>query len=219
MIGHSIGEYVAACLAGVFDVEDALKLVALRGRLMGEQPHGSMIAVPLSEADVQSYMNDRVALAAVNAPTLCVLSGPTEDIEKISGHLAARGLHCRPLHTSHAFHSSMMDAAVAPFVQAVQLVTRNVPQLAYLSNLTGTWIRPEDATSAEYWGKHLRHAVRFSEAIGELLRVPHIAMLEVGPGAALTSTARMQVRADHDAVILSSVRPPQQTTPDAEYAL
>jgi acyl transferase domain-containing protein len=219
VIGHSIGEYVAACLAGVFSLEDAIKLVAWRGRLMGQMPHGSMLAVPLSETEVQPYLNAAVSLAAVNAPSLCVLSGPSDAIGVISGHLATRGVQCRPLHTSHAFHSSMMDPVVAPFVQAMRQIKLNAPKIPYLSNLTGTWITPEEATSPDYWGKHLRHPVRFGEAVQELLRVQNVVLLEVGPGQALTTLVRMHAGMDREKVFLSSLRSPQQSIPDYEYLL
>jgi acyl transferase domain-containing protein len=219
LIGHSIGEYVAACLAGVLPLEDALKLVALRGRLMGTMPQGSMLTVPLSEADTQPYLNAAVSLAAVNAPALSVLSGPHDAIATISGHLAARGVQCRSLHTSHAFHSSMMDPVVEPFVEAMAQVKLSPPQIPYLSNLTGTWITPEEATSPAYWGKHLRHTVRFCEAVQELLRVPHVALLEVGPGQALTTLARAQAAGDRDSLFVGSLRSPQQTVADYEFLL
>jgi acyl transferase domain-containing protein len=219
MVGHSIGEYTAACLAGVFSLEDALKLVALRGRLMSQMPQGTMLAVPLSEADVQPYLNAAVSLAAVNAPSLSVLSGPTEAIESIAGHFTARGLQCRPLHTSHAFHSSMMDPVVWPFIEAMEQVKMNAPQIPYLSNLTGTWITPEEATSAGYWGKHLRQTVRFSKSIEELARVPHLVLLEVGPGQALTTLARMHATAGSSQAIVSCMRSAQQTVSDCEHIL
>ena len=219
MIGHSIGEYAAACLAGVLSLEDAVAAVALRGQFMSEMPRGSMLAVPLSEADVQPYLNAAVSLAAANAPSLCVLSGLSDAIETISGHLAARGLQGRLLHTSHAFHSHMMDPAVSRLVEAMSSVTLNAPQVPYISTVSGTWITAQEATSPDYWGRQLRHTVRFSEALGELLRVPQLVLLEVGPGNTLASLARMQAGNDRDKVILSTVRQAQQCTPDYEFLL
>jgi acyl transferase domain-containing protein/acyl carrier protein len=219
LIGHSIGEYVAACLAGVLPLEDAIQVVALRGKLMGEMPHGSMLAVPLCEADVQLYLSAAVSIAAVNAPSVTVLSGPSDAIGTISGHLAARGVQCRPLHTSHAFHSSMMDPAIEPFVAAMQKVKLSAPQIPYMSNLTGTWFTPEEATTPDYWGKHLRQTVRFGAAVQELLRVPNIVLLEVGPGQALTTLARMQAGTDGGMALLSSLRPPQQSVSDYDHFL
>jgi acyl transferase domain-containing protein len=219
LIGHSIGEYVAACLAGVLSVEDAVKVVALRGRLMSQMPPGRMLAVPLSEADVQPYLNAGVSLAAVNAPSLTVLSGPSEAIERISGHLGSRGIQCSALHTSHAFHSTMMEPAVEPFVEAMRQVTLNAPAIPYLSNVSGTWITAEECTSAAYWGKHLRQPVRFCENLQELLRVPGVILLEVGPGQTLTTLARVQASTDRSRAFLSSLRTSQQSIPDYEHFL
>ena len=145
MIGHSIGEYVAACLAGVFSLEDALSLVATRGRLMDQMPAGAMLAAPLLGKEAQPFLTNGVCLAAVNGPGLCVFSGPAAAIEGLSAQLASRGQHGRRLHTSHAFHSSMMDPIVWPFVQKVQSLTLKSPEIPYLSNLTGTWMTPEAA--------------------------------------------------------------------------
>src|SRR5262249_6974754 len=134
MIGHSIGEYVAACLAGVFSLEDALHLVAARGRLMDQMPAGAMLAAPISEAEAQALLSPDVCLAAVNAPGLCVLSGPVVAIEAVAELLARRQQPGRVLHTSHAFHSSMMDPVVGPFVQTVQRLSLKPPQIPLLSN-------------------------------------------------------------------------------------
>jgi acyl transferase domain-containing protein len=220
MIGHSIGEYVAACLAGVFSLQDALNLVAARGRLMGEMPPGSMVAAPLSEAEAQPYLNDDIALAAVNAPGFCVFSGPTPAVEELTEKLSAQGVHARLLHTSHAFHSGMMDPVVQALVELVQHTARRAPQIPYLSNLTGTWMMPDTALDANYWGRHLRETVRFSAGLSEVMKYPEVVLLEVGPGQTLSTLARQQPStAGAPPVILSSLRAPQETQSDEFFLM
>jgi acyl transferase domain-containing protein/thioesterase domain-containing protein len=190
MVGHSIGEFVAACLAGVFSLEDALALTAFRGRLMYGLPAGSMLAVPLPPGDI--YLDGALALAAVNNPSMCVVSGPTASIAALEERLASQSITTRRLVTSHAFHSSMMDPILATFEERVRTIALHPPRIAYLSNVTGTWIRPEEATDPAYWSRHLRGTVRFSDNLAELLRNPANLLVEVGPGNVLTTLARQQ---------------------------
>jgi amino acid adenylation domain-containing protein len=190
MLGHSIGEYVAACLAGVFSLEDALALVAERGRLMGAMAPGAMLAVSLPEAEVLPLLGADLSLAAVNAPGRTVVSGPAEAVEALAGALEERGVRHRRLHTSHAFHSAMMEPALEPFTQALKRVRPRAPSIPFLSNVTGTWITAEQAADPLYWAGHLRGTVRFAEGIAELLREPGRVFLEVGPGNSLTTLAR-----------------------------
>jgi acyl transferase domain-containing protein len=217
LLGHSLGEYVAACLAGVFSRDDALALVALRGRLMDAQEPGAMLSVPLPESEVESLLGAGLSLAAVNAPELCVVSGPEAAVEALEAQLQARELSPRRLHTSHAFHSAMMDAIVEPFTACVGEVTRRAPRLAFVSNVTGTWITAEQATDPAYWGRHLRQAVRFGDGVGCLLeRVAGGVLLEVGPGHTLTSLARAQLEPGSPVAALSSLARPGQPERDAE---
>ncbi|MCP4662692.1 MAG: acyltransferase domain-containing protein, partial [bacterium] len=206
MIGHSIGEYVAACLAGVFSRADALRLVAARGRLMQEMPAGAMLSIPLAEEEVRSLLGDELELAAVNAPAQSTVTGPTPAVEALAGRLAARGVDCRPLHTSHAFHSAMMDPILERFTDEVRGVNRRPPRIPYLSNLTGDWIRDEEATDPGYWARHLRHTVRFSAGVAELVREPERLLLEVGPGRTLATLAR---RHSGEGTALVSMRHPR----------
>ncbi len=190
MVGHSVGEYVAACLAGVFLLEDALSLVAARGRLMQSMPSGAMMGVPLPEEEVRPLLGTRLSLAAVNGEASCTVSGPGEDVEEMRRRLAGRGIEGRRLHTSHAFHSAMMDPVLAVFAERVRAVRPAAPRLRWLSNLSGSWIRPEEAEDPWYWARHLRGTVRFSAAVQELLQVPGRLFLEVGPGQTLTRLVR-----------------------------
>ena len=190
MIGHSIGEYVAACLAGVFSLEDALRLVAARGRLMGEVAGGSMLMVPLPEREVSPLLSNHVSLAAVNAPSMCVLSGTTGAIRELADTLNARDVQCHTLHTSHAFHSWMMDPILGDFQALMKSVKFQAPSLPFISNLTGTWITDSQATDPAYWVQHLRQTVRLSEGISELFKEPDWLLLECGPGRTLMTIAR-----------------------------
>ncbi|HYW14428.1 MAG TPA: type I polyketide synthase, partial [Longimicrobium sp.] len=172
MMGHSIGEYVAACLAGVFSLEDALRLVAERGRLMQEMPHGAMLSVSLAEAELRAILPEALDLAAINGPELCVVAGPSEAVDAFQAVLDGRGVRCQRLHTSHAFHSRMMDPIVARFEDVVRTVEMHRPELAYLSNVTGTWITEEQARDPGYWGQHLRGAVRWDDGLRTLMEEP-----------------------------------------------
>ena len=212
MLGHSLGEYVAACLAGVFSLEDALALVAARGRLMQSLPAGAMLAVPLPEEETVALLGEGISLAAVNAPSLCVVSGPEASIEAVRARLAQRGLEARRLHTSHAFHSATLDPILEPFRELVSKVALRAPRLPYLSNLTGTWIEASQVTDPGYWVSHLRQPVRFAGALSELLREPGRLLLEVGPGRTLSALARRQSATA--ASLVESMRPPADTGSD-----
>ncbi len=219
MVGHSLGEYVAATLAGVFDLEDALSLIAERGRLMQELPSGSMLAVYLSEEKVQPWLRPDVSLAAVNAPELTVLSGPTEAIEKLANALRAEQINVQPLLTSHAFHSAMMEPMLATFVERVARTHRRAPTVPFVSTLTGTWITDEQAVDPEYWGKQTRHGVRFSPAILELTKTPGRVLLEVGPNNSLSTLARLQFQPEQQCRIVNSLRHPKEDRSDQECML
>jgi non-ribosomal peptide synthase protein (TIGR01720 family) len=214
MLGHSLGEYVAACLAGVLTLPDALDLVARRGNLMQALEPGAMLAVPLAEAQIQPFLNEQVALAAVNAPELCVLSGPFAAIDAVEARLQQADIDARRLHTSHAFHSAMMEPMPAAFRDAVARVSPAVPQIPYLSNVTGTWITPEEATDPDYWVQHVRAGVRFGPGAATLLAQEEFVLLEVGPGRTLSSLVRKQGAAARSRPILTSLRHPQDAAAD-----
>ncbi|MDF5721311.1 MAG: aminotransferase class III-fold pyridoxal phosphate-dependent enzyme [Rhizonema sp. PD37] len=216
MIGHSIGEYVAACLAGVFSLEDALVLVATRGRLIQQLPSGTMLAIPLSEQEIQPLLSENLSLAAINGPDLCVVSGVEEAVDDLQKQLSEQGVECRRLHTSHAFHSQMMDSIIEPFQQQVSKISLNSPKIPFVSNISGTWITAAQATDPKYWAKHIRQTVRFSEGIAELLQSDRI-LLEVGPGKTLSTLTNKQACAGM--VVLSSLRHPQNQQSDVAFLL
>ena len=219
MIGHSIGEYVAACLAGVFSLEDALMLVAARGRLMQQMPAGSMLAVSLSEQKIQPFLGGQLSLAAINGPATCVVSGPTEAIDALQSRLEKDGAQCRRLHTSHAFHSVMMEPILGQFRQELQRVRFNPPALTYLSNVTGDWITAAEATNPDYWVTHLRQAVRFADGVHKLLQDPDAILLEVGPGQTLNTLAKLQMDRNGQQEALSSLRHPNDSRSDLDFLL
>jgi acyl transferase domain-containing protein/acyl carrier protein len=219
MIGHSIGEYVAACISGVFSLEDGLALIAERGRLMQELPAGSMLAVPLAEADLIPFLDGEIGIAAINDSSLCVVSGVTGAIERLESRLAGMGLVCRRLHTSHAFHSRMMEPALKPFAARVARLTLRNPTIPWISNVTGDWITTSEATDPEYWARHLLRPVQFAKGLGVLLQDADRIFVEVGPGDSLTTFGRRHP--DHTAghLFLPSLRHPLKGSPDTAFLL
>ncbi|HEY8209099.1 MAG TPA: amino acid adenylation domain-containing protein, partial [Myxococcaceae bacterium] len=194
MVGHSVGEFAAAALAGVMSAEDAMRLVAERGRMMGSMPPGTMLSVRLPAKDVKPRLTGGLGIASDNGPQLCVVSGPTPEVEAFQKALDADGVQARPLHTSHAFHSSMMDPAVGPFTERVAKVKLSEPRIPFVSTMTGTWISAEEATDPAYWGRHLRATVRYGDAIGTLWAKAIPVLVEVGPRTTLATLARQQVK-------------------------
>jgi acyl transferase domain-containing protein/acyl carrier protein len=209
LIGHSIGEYVAACLAGVFSLEEALKLVVVRSQLMQQQPRGAMLAVSLSAAEVQPLLGQHLSLAANNAPSLCVVSGSCELVDELENLLKAKDVDCRRLHTSHAFHSEMMDSILASFREQVQKINLKPPQIPFVSNVSGKWITAAEATDPNYWVKHLRQTVRFSEGLAELIKKSQPILLEVGPGRTLSTLAKQQLGITEQPIVLTSLPHPR----------
>ncbi|MGB7708826.1 MAG: aminotransferase class III-fold pyridoxal phosphate-dependent enzyme [Microcoleus sp.] len=224
-IGHSIGEFVAATLAGVFSLEDALMLVAARGRLMQDLPGGSMLSVRLPAAQVEGRLSGDLAVAAVNAPDLCVVSGPCEAIELFQQQLESESIVCKHLHTSHAFHSPMMDSIVEPFAEYVKKVQLSPPTIPFVSTVTASWITAEQATDPMYWARHLRATVRFADGIKELWQdstswplsevegltnrgstsLINRILLEVGPRTTVATLARKQAKDLKKQVAISSL--------------
>lgn len=187
MVGHSIGEYVAATLAGVMDADDALRLVADRGLLIESLPPGSMTAVHLSEDELRPMLPPDVDLAAVNSPGLCVVSGPESAVRELETSLSARKVGLSRLRTSHAFHSRMMDPVLEQLAARVAAVRLQPPGIPFVSNVTGDWITAEQAVDPAYWARHVRACVRFGAAARLLLSDGGYCFAEVGPGRALSS--------------------------------
>jgi acyl transferase domain-containing protein/acyl carrier protein len=218
MIGHSVGEYVAACLAGVFSLEDALALVAERGRMMQSMPAGSMLSVGIGEEELTEFLRPGLDLAAVNAPSRCVVAGTAEAVEDLQRRLGERGHECARLHTSHAFHSEMMRPVLAPFAARVGRVELHAPRVPFVSNVTGTWITGAEATDPSYWAAHLAGTVRFAEGV-RTLKESGAVLLEVGPGQTLGTLARQQLQGVERQSALSTMRAPRETRDDLEFLL
>jgi amino acid adenylation domain-containing protein len=215
MIGHSLGEYVAACLAGVFSLEDALRLVVRRAELVQAQPGGAMLAVRRPEHEVAPLLGPNLALAAVNAPELCVVAGPADAVGELEGQLREKGVATVRLKTSHAFHSAMMEPVLAPFAEAVRQVPLHAPQIPYVSNVSADWITASQATDPQYWAGHMRDTVRFSAAINRLFSEPGYVFLEVGPGQTLTTLTRQHLAKSDNRPVIASLGSETEAEPAA----
>jgi acyl transferase domain-containing protein/thioesterase domain-containing protein/ubiquinone/menaquinone biosynthesis C-methylase UbiE len=218
MIGHSIGEYVAACLAGVFTLEEALTLVAARGRLIQSVPAGAMLAVPLAEEEIRPLLSQNIDLAAINVSSQSVVSGTFEAIEQLTVQLAEQGIETQRLHTSHAFHSEMMAPILPNFLEQVQKVQLKAPQIPFISNVTGTWISNTQATSPNYWVKHLRQTVRFAAGLQEIFKGSSLILLEVGPGRTLSTFAKRHPD-NSGQLVPTSLRHPKEEQSDSAFIL
>lgn len=219
LIGYSIGEYVAACLAGVFSLDEALFLVAERARLIQELPAGAMLAVPLSEEEIQPLLESSLSLSASNGPALSVIGGPPEAVGILKQRLSTRGVASVQLQTSHAFHSQMMEPILERFRDEASRVQFKPPQLPFVSNVTGTWITATQATDSNYWARHLHQTVRFAEGVQELMAEPGRVMLEVGPGQSLSTLVRQHTARQAGQVVLSSMRDRRDETSDVAWLL
>ncbi len=228
MMGHSIGEYAAACISGVFSLEDALKLVILRGESMQRLPGGGMLSVTLPEKQLSAFLEEHkektdiirnIDLAAVNSSSHCVVSGPHEAIDGLAALLESAEIQCRKLVTSHAFHSRMMEPALEEFESAAGGVIFNKPAIPYVSNVTGKWISVEESSSPQYWASHLRQAVRFSDGLSRLLDRETALFVEVGPGRGLSTFVRQHEEKQPRQQAINLVRHPKEKQRDMLYLL
>jgi phthiocerol/phenolphthiocerol synthesis type-I polyketide synthase E len=221
LAGHSIGEYVAATISGVFDLATAVKAVSMRARLMHSSARGVMVAVALSPEAIGEYLSPDVDLAAVNDPGSCVVAGSEENIRRFQDRLAQVGIVARRVRTSHAFHSRLMDPVLAEFTAFMSRLTLCEPQIPLLSNITGSWTSAKEATDPATWARQIRATVRFSDELDVLLADPSRVLVEVGPGGSLSASAmrhpkwqnghravrlmrhHAQNRSDHEAFLLA----------------
>ncbi len=218
MIGHSIGEYVAACIGGTFERDDALVLVARRARLMESMPAGAMLGVRASAETVSAELTPHVSIAAVNAPKHTVVSGDDEAIAAFEARLEAKGIVHRRLHTSHAYHSPMMDPALEPYAAMVAEMPRRAPKSHWISSLTGLPITDDEAVDPQYWARQLREPVQFARGVGELIS-EDVALVEVGPGQTLTALSRQHDQRIASQLITTSLHPGQDWNADVDYLL
>ncbi|MGZ4804909.1 MAG: type I polyketide synthase [Ilumatobacteraceae bacterium] len=217
MIGHSAGEYAAACLSGVVTMEDGLALVALRGRLFETLPKGAMLSVSLAEDELRGQLPEGLSIAAVNAEDLCVASGPVCLIAELETTLAERDVDVARIHIDVAAHSSMLEPILARFGAFCRGIPFAAPSVPYVSNLTGTWVTAAEVTDPDYWVRHLRNTVRFRDGIDTILTNTNCVLLEIGPGRTLTGLARMA--AVKPAAACPTLRHPKEATSDVAFAL
>ncbi len=187
LCGHSIGEFVAAHLAGIFDLKDALHLIAVRGKLVSALPEGSMLSVRLGAADLRKILPVGLSIAAANSETLSVVAGTADDINAFAEALKEKEVPSMQLSTSHAFHSAMMDPVLPIFKKEVEQVKRNAPKLPIISTVTGTWLTDAEAIDPDYWAGHMRATVRFTDAVDTIFKMEDPLLLEVGPGHSLST--------------------------------
>ncbi|BAZ70869.1 beta-ketoacyl synthase (plasmid) [Fischerella sp. NIES-4106] len=219
MIGQSVGEYVAACLAGVFSLEDALALVTKWGQLMQQLPNGTMLAVPLSETQLQPFLNEKLSLAEICEPYLCVVSGSIDAIDTLQNQLTPQGLECNRLQTAHIFDSQMMNPILEEFTKAFTKVKLNPPQISFVSNVTGTWITEAEATNPSYWTKHLCQIVRCAKGLQQLLQKQGQIFLEVGSGQTWSTFTKWLLNEETEHVVLSSLPQSQDSQSDVTFLL
>ncbi|MEI6047794.1 MAG: amino acid adenylation domain-containing protein [Bacteroidota bacterium] len=205
LIGHSIGEYTAACIAGVFDMQTALKIVIKRGQLMQKMPSGCMMSVRTSIGNLQSLLNPIFEIAADNSSTSCTISFKTEDVEKVKALLDQNDIKYIPLNTSHAFHSAAFDPIISEFSEYVNKFKLNTPEIPFISCLTGSFITHEQATSGEYWAKQLRNTVLFHKGISAIAKNEETVFLEVGPDTHLSSLVRQNKEITNKSRIISTL--------------
>lgn len=217
MIGHSVGELAAACIAGVFSLETGLQIVAERGRLIQSMPGGSMTAVPLPESQVIPLLNGKLSLASVNGDEQCVISGPDHAIGDLEKSLADKGMEYHRLRVSHAFHSSMMDPILHEFAEFVRKFNLAPPRIPYISSSTGNWLSDAEATDADYWARQLRQSVRFADGIAVALKTANAILLEIGPGNTLSALCEQSPEFSASHEVISSIRTRTDGTSDEEF--
>ena len=220
-IGHSLGEYVAACLSGVLRLEDALRLVVLRGRLMEAAPEGAMLSIVHPADEVRRWVAEEPGLwvCVHNAPELTLIGGESERLEAFESKLTERDVEFQRLRSTRAYHSGMMDDGVSPLTEAVRPLSLSAPRIPYISNLTGDWITEAEVRDPGMWGRHLAGTVRFSEGMARVLEDERAALLEVGPGQVVSSLARLQPACGVDRPIVASTRHPSGEEDDVELAM
>ena len=191
LMGHSIGEFAAACVAGIFKLEDGLKMIAERGRAMQALPGGSMMSVRAPGLEIEPLLWGDMAIGSFNGPQLCVVAGPDDQVAQLQEKLEAKDIVCKHLHTSHAFHSPMMDEIVDPFAQFIEQFELSSPSIPVLSTVTGQWMTDDQATDPRYWAEHLRKPVRFSEAVTRMWdEEPSRILIELGPRRTLATLSK-----------------------------
>ncbi|MGE5342510.1 MAG: SDR family NAD(P)-dependent oxidoreductase [Candidatus Omnitrophota bacterium] len=218
MIGHSFGEYTAACLAGVFSLEDALKIITFRNRLMSQLPPGAMMSVPLPADELNPLLSTGIALAIDNGSS-CIVSGSTEAIDAFEKEMKTKKYICQRIQISVACHSMAMNSVFDEFQTKIATLRLNPPRIPFISNVTGTWINDDEAISPAYWANHLRKTVRFADGIKELVKIENPIFLEVGPGNVLSMIAFQHLERQSEIGIMNLLKHPNQEISDISFLL
>lgn len=216
LIGHSMGENTAACLAGVMRLQDAMQLVYLRGQLFERAPEGGMLGISLPSEQAQRYFSENLEFAAINSPDLCVATGPKDALQALQTKLEADDINCSIVRINVAAHSAMLDSVLDDFGAYLRSIELRAPEIRFTSNLTGTWISDAQAMSPDYWVQHLRSTVRFADNIATVQSLGSALLLEVGPGHTLSNLAKANV--DASSAVLASMRHPSESGCDLNYA-
>jgi acyl transferase domain-containing protein/acyl carrier protein len=221
IVGHSMGEYVAACLAGVLSLEDALRLLVRRTQLVARLPEGRMLAVTLPEKDILPLLNENLSISLINGPRLCVVAGPSPAVDDFERMLAAKDVICRPVNNTHAFHSRMLDPIVKEFEEEVRKVQLNEPRIPCMSNVSGTWMSKREASDPAYWARHANHTARFDEALRTLWQFRDAILLEAGPGRTLGVLAMQHPEQKNagNSTAIASVRHHYENQEDVEVLM
>jgi acyl transferase domain-containing protein/acyl carrier protein len=221
IVGHSMGEYVAACLAGVLSLEDALRLIVRRAQLVDQLPKGRMLAVSLSEGEILPLLTPDLSICLINGPKLCVVAGAIKAVDEFEGMLSGKGIICRPVQNTHAFHSRMLDPVVGAFEDEVRKVQLNEPKIPFVSNVTGTWLTKTQAMDPAYWASHANHTARFSDALRTLWQFSDPILLEAGPGKTIGALAMQHPDRENagNPTVLSSLRHHYENRNDVEFLL
>ncbi|TSC22976.1 non-ribosomal peptide synthetase/type I polyketide synthase [Corallococcus sp. Z5C101001] len=208
LMGHSLGEYAAACLAGVLSLEQAVALVSLRGRLCDALPPSGMLAVPLPEDELTQALPVGLSLAAVNGPGQCVVSGALEALEDFAARLQEKGVRSKRLPRSSGFHSVLVEPVMEPLTALARSMTPNAPAIPMVSNVSGRWLTEDDARDASYWARHLRRTVRFADGLELLLEDRERILVEVGPGRTLSTLASLHPGAGRERLVVPTLGVP-----------
>jgi phthiocerol/phenolphthiocerol synthesis type-I polyketide synthase E len=218
MVGYSFGEYTAACIAGVFSLEDTLEIIVNRGQFLRKLPRGVMLSVPLPKNQLEPLLNHRLAIAIDNGPS-CVVSGSPQAVKALEQQLKEQRLMCMPLNSSHALHSPMMEPILPEFENHLCQLQLKEPHIPYISNVTGSWITKNEAMDPAYWTKHLRETVRFAEGINELVKEERTVFIEIGPGRQLSALVARSIYESCQQQVLNLVKPEGSEISDLYYLL
>jgi acyl transferase domain-containing protein/acyl carrier protein len=218
MMGYSFGEYATACISGVFSLEDALKLVVARGKLIRKLPPGVMMSVPLPREELTGLLPGNLSIAVDNGPS-CIVSGPCAAVAAFEKQMKAKGFLCMRLRATHAIHSKMMDTILKEFEQEVENIRLKIPEIRYISNVTGAWLTGEEAVTSTYWVNHLRETVKFSDGINQLTKNPNTVFIEIGPGGDLTTLLQRHIQGNPGQKAVNLIKSKQNEKSDIHFLL